>query len=122
MSIDKLKKILTDFDNSEATEFEYEDADFRVTIKKNSPKTDQEKVGHSDKYILSPLVGAYYDVSPAVQINERVKEGQPLCIIESMKMMNKICAPADLIIKEAYYENGECVEFGSKLFEVETIL
>ncbi|MBR2993962.1 hypothetical protein IKF43_01025 [Candidatus Saccharibacteria bacterium] len=121
MPIDKLKKILADFDSSDATEFEYEDADFRVSIKKNGPKTDQEKTDYSDKHILSPLVGTYYDVSPTIQINERVKEGQSLCIIESMKIMNKICAPADLIIRKTYFENGESVEFGSKLFEVDYI-
>ena len=121
MPISKLKKILTDFDNSEATEFEYEDADFRVTVKKNNPKANREKADYSDRHILSPLVGTYYDTSSAVQINERVKEGQPLCVIESMKIMNKICAPADLIVKKAYFENGETVEFNSKLFEVDYI-
>ena len=121
MPIDKLKKILTDFDNSTATEFEYEDADFRVTVKKNNPKADREKDDYSDRHILSPLVGTYYDASPAVQIGERVKEGRPLCVIESMKIMNKICAPADLIVKEVYLENGETVEFNSRLFEVDYI-
>ena len=121
MPISKLKKILTDFDNSTATEFEYEDANFRVAVKKNNPKADREKTDYSDRHILSPLVGTYYDASPAVRINERVKEGQPLCVIESMKIMNKICAPADLIVKKAYFENGETVEFNSKLFEVDYI-
>lgn len=121
MPIDKLKKILAEFDNSKATEFEYEDADFRVTMKKNNSKTEQEKTDYSDKYVLSPLVGTYHDVSPIVRIDERVKEGQPLCIIESMKTMNKICAPADLIIKKIYFKNGESIEYGSKLFEVDYI-
>jgi len=121
VSIDKLKRILADFDNSEATEFEYEDADFRVTVKKNNPKANREKTDYSDRHILSPLVGTYYDASPAVQIGGRVKEGQPLCVIESMKIMNKICAPADLIMKKAYFKNGETVEFDSKLFEVDYI-
>lgn len=121
MPINKLKKILTDFDNSKAVELEYEDADFRITVKKNNPKADREKTDYSNGYILSPLVGAYYDASPAARINERVKEGQPLCVIESMKIMNKICAPADLIVKKVYFENGDTVEFNSKLFEVDYI-
>lgn len=121
MPIDKLKRILADFDNSGATELEYEDADFRVTVKKNNPKMNQEKTNPPDKYILSPLVGTYYNLSPAIRIDERVKEGQPLCVIESMKIMNKICAPADLIIKKVYFENGKSVEFNSKLFEVDYI-
>ena len=121
MPIDKLRRIFAEFDSSEATELEYEDDSFKVTIKKNNSNSDQEKNDYSDKLILAPLVGTYYDVSPVIHIDERIREGQPLCVIESMKIMNKICAPADLIIKKMYYKNGDCVGYDSILFEVDYI-
>ena len=70
--------------------------------------------------VSSPLVGAFYlapapDQPPYVQVGDRVKKGQTLCLIEAMKMMSEIPAPCDCIIQAVLKEDGELVAFGDAL-------
>ena len=70
--------------------------------------------------VTSPLVGAVYlapapDQPPYVQVGDRVKKGQTLCLIEAMKMMSEIPAPCDCIIQAVLKEDGELVAFGDAL-------
>ena len=70
--------------------------------------------------VTSPLVGAFYlapapDQPPYVQVGDRVKKGQTLCLIEAMKMMSEIPAPCDCIIQEVLKEDGALVAFGDGL-------
>lgn len=70
--------------------------------------------------VTSPLVGAFYlapapDQPPYVQVGNRVKKGQTLCLIEAMKMMSEIPAPCDCIIQAVLKEDGELVAFGDAL-------
>ena len=70
--------------------------------------------------VTSPLVGAFYlapapDQPPYVQVGDRVKKGQTLCLIEAMKMMSEIPAPCDCIIQAVLKEDGELVAFGDAL-------
>lgn len=70
--------------------------------------------------VTSPLVGAFYlapapDQPPYVQVGDRVKKGQTLCLIEAMKMMSEIPAPCDCIIQSVLKEDGELVAFGDAL-------
>lgn len=70
--------------------------------------------------VTSPLVGAFYlapapDQPPYVQVGDRVKKGQTLCLIEAMKMMSEIPAPCDCIIQALLKEDGELVAFGDAL-------
>lgn len=72
----------------------------------------------------SPMVGTFYrapsPTSPAfVEVGQTVKEGQTLCIIEAMKLMNEIEAEKSGVIKEILVENGTPVEFGEPLFIIE---
>lgn len=74
--------------------------------------------GHAVK---SPMVGTFYrspnpGASPFVEIGQSVKEGEPLCIIEAMKLLNEIEADKSGVIKEILVENGEPVEYGQPLF------
>jgi acetyl-CoA carboxylase biotin carboxyl carrier protein len=76
--------------------------------------------GHSVK---SPMVGTFYRASnpgsPAfVQIGQSVKEGEPLCIIEAMKLLNEIEADKTGVIQAILVENGEPVEYGQPLFVI----
>jgi acetyl-CoA carboxylase biotin carboxyl carrier protein len=69
------------------------------------------------------MVGTFYRSpnpgSPAfVQIGQAVKEGEPLCIIEAMKLLNEIEADKTGVIKEILVENGEPVEYGQPLFVI----
>ena len=70
--------------------------------------------------VTSPLVGAFYqapapDQTPYVQVGDRVKKGQTLCLIEAMKMMSEIPAPCDCVIQAVLKEDGELVAFGDAL-------
>jgi len=77
-----------------------------------------EPTGHAVK---SPMVGTFYR-SPTpgadsfVKIGDTVKEGQTLCIIEAMKLLNEIESDKSGIVKEILCENGQGVEFGQALF------
>ena len=67
-------------------------------------------------FVRSPLVGTYYaapapGAAPFVQVGEQVQKGQTLCVIESMKTMNEIPAPCDLIVEELPVQNGTLVAF-----------
>jgi acetyl-CoA carboxylase biotin carboxyl carrier protein len=76
------------------------------------------------KVIKSPMVGTYYRAaSPGakafVEVGDSIKEGQPVCIIEAMKIMNEIEADVGGKIVQILCENGQAVEFGQPLFIVE---
>ena len=73
--------------------------------------------------IKSPMVGTFYRSSapgtpPYVEIGSSVKEGDTLCIIEAMKLLNEIDADAAGVIKQILVENGQPVEFGQPLFVI----
>lgn len=77
-------------------------------------------------HITSPMVGTFYRSSdpsspPFVEIDDSVKKNQTLCIIEAMKLMNEIESDVKGIIKEIYAENGKPVEYGQKLFTIQTL-
>ena len=76
------------------------------------------------KIIKSPMVGTFYrSSSPGakafVEIGDMVKIGQPVCIIEAMKIMNEIEADCDGKVLRILCESGQAVEFGQPLFIVE---
>jgi acetyl-CoA carboxylase biotin carboxyl carrier protein len=74
--------------------------------------------GHTVK---SPMVGTFYrapspEAKPFVTVGETVKEGQTLCVIEAMKLMNEIESDAAGVVKAVLVENGQPVEYGQALF------
>ncbi|MGO3131817.1 MAG: acetyl-CoA carboxylase biotin carboxyl carrier protein [Alcaligenes sp.] len=76
--------------------------------------------GHAVK---SPMVGTFYrapspGAAPFVEVGQAVKEGEPLCIIEAMKLLNEIEADKSGVIKEILIENGGPVEYGQTLFVI----
>ncbi len=76
--------------------------------------------GHTVK---SPMVGTFYRASNPgaaafVQVGQSVKEGEPLCIIEAMKLLNEIEADKTGVIQAILVENGEPVEYGQPLFVI----
>jgi len=76
-----------------------------------------EPEGH---LLKSPMVGMFYraaspEAKPFVEIGDTVKKGQPICIIEAMKLMNEIECDADGIVKAILVENGQPVEYGEPL-------
>ena len=82
------------------------------------PAAPAQPQGHAVK---APMVGTFYrapnpGASPFVEVGQSVKEGEPLCIIEAMKLLNEIEADKTGVIKEILVENGEPVEYGQPLF------
>ena len=75
--------------------------------------------------VRSPMVGTFYagpspDEDPFVKVGQEVLTGQTLAIVEAMKMMNEITAPAPGIITEVLAANGTQVEYDQPLFRIST--
>jgi acetyl-CoA carboxylase biotin carboxyl carrier protein len=80
-----------------------------------------EETGH---IVKSPMVGTFYLASspgakPLAEVGQQVKEGESICIIEAMKIMNEIEADKSGTITKVMAENGQAVEFGQPLFTIE---
>lgn len=78
----------------------------------------------SGHQVTSPMVGTFYEASspgspPFVEVGKQVKEGDVLCIIEAMKMLNQIECDKAGTIKAVLGENAQPVEFGQPLFIIE---
>lgn len=74
--------------------------------------------------ISAPMVGTFYASSspgaaPYVQVGDRINEGDTLCIIEAMKMMNQIESDITGVVKSIRVQNGEAVEYGQTLFVID---
>ena len=77
--------------------------------------------GQEGHVVKAPMVGTFYrspspDAKPFVEVGQSVKEGDTICIIEAMKLMNEIEADASGTIKAILVENGQPVEYGQPLF------
>jgi acetyl-CoA carboxylase biotin carboxyl carrier protein len=73
--------------------------------------------------VTSPMVGTFYrapspGAEPFVQVGDPVKEGQTICIIEAMKLLNEIESDKSGVVKEILVDNGQAVEYGQPLFVV----
>lgn len=74
--------------------------------------------------VKSPMVGTFYRASspgakPFAEVGQAVKEGQAICIVEAMKILNEIEADKAGTITEILVENGQAVEYGQPLFVIE---
>nr|WP_298374244.1 acetyl-CoA carboxylase biotin carboxyl carrier protein [uncultured Halomonas sp.] len=73
----------------------------------------EQPTGHA---VTSPMVGTFYRASapgakPFAEVGQRIKKGDPICIVEAMKMMNQIDADQDGVVEAILVEDGEPVEF-----------
>ena len=81
----------------------------------------QAPAGH---VVKSPMVGTFYRASapgakPFVEVGQAIKEGDTICIIEAMKILNEIEADKSGTITQILCENGQAVEYGQPLFVIE---
>lgn len=139
MELDKLKSYVDFMKEHQLCELEIEQEGERIKLKKDSylDKTVMPQ-GHSSMFdkpvvekditkrieIKSPMVGTFYrapspGAKPYVELEEIIKPGDVVCIVEAMKLMNEIKAEVGGKIVEAAVENGEAVEFGQTLFYIE---
>jgi acetyl-CoA carboxylase biotin carboxyl carrier protein len=85
------------------------------------PAVEAEAPGH---VVKSPMVGTFYrsaspGAKPFVEVGSTIKEGEPICIIEAMKIMNEIEADQSGTVTHMLCQNGQAVEFGQPLFVIE---
>ena len=121
------------FEKSSLSEMEFSNKQISLKLRRIRGKVEKTeesvtreiKKGKDEKVtiITSPLVGTFYrapapDAPPFVEKGTKVSKGDVICIVEAMKMMNRIEAEFDCTIREILQENGEKVEFGTPLFEV----
>ncbi len=145
MDLRKLKTLIDLVSESNISELEIAEADGKVRIvKASAPMTgspvmfahapgqfaaplvpaEPEPVVDLANRVKSPMVGTFYRSaspgSPAfIEVGSVVKIGDPVCIIEAMKIMNEIEADVAGTIREILCENGQAVEFGQPLFVIE---
>ncbi|HJV68529.1 acetyl-CoA carboxylase biotin carboxyl carrier protein [Ideonella sp.] len=90
----------------------------------SAPVAPPAPVAPAGHLVKSPMVGTFYASStpggkPLVEVGSVVKEGDPVCIIEAMKIMNEIEADKAGTITQVLAQNGQAVEFGQPLFVIE---
>jgi acetyl-CoA carboxylase biotin carboxyl carrier protein len=142
MDLRKLKTLIDLVSESNISELEITEADGKVRIVKAEPAAlpmppplqpaaapapaalaavAPIEPGHTVK---SPMVGTFYrspspDAKAFVEVGQTIKEGEPICIIEAMKIMNEIEADKSGTVTRVLCENGQAVEFGQPLFVIE---
>ncbi len=97
-----------------------------ATEEESSKAAGRIELAPNQKLIESPMVGTFYraaspDAAPFVEEGSSVRKGQPLCIIEAMKMMNEIESPAAGRVIRILAENGNPIEYGQPLMIIEVI-
>ncbi len=144
MDLRKIKKLIEMLQESDLNEIEVKEGEesVRINRKKGDVEIPQQTVAprvqskeiveNVDKpeenlsFIQSPMVGTFYrspapGKPPFVEIGQRVKKGDTVCIIEAMKMMNQVKSEFDGKIVDIKVENGQPVEFNESLVSIETI-
>jgi len=86
-----------------------------------APSAGEAPAGQEGHVVKAPMVGTFYrspspDAKAFVEVGQSVKEGDTICIIEAMKLMNEIEADAGGVVKAILVENGQPVEYGQALF------
>lgn len=149
MDIRKIKKLIEIIEESDIAEIEIKEGEESVRISRYSSSAPApvaavaapapiaiaatpaaaapatEAAIPSGHMVKSPMVGTFYRAaspsatSPFVEIGQKVNEGETLCIIEAMKILNQIEADKSGVIKQILVENGQPVEYDQPLFIIE---
>ena len=145
MDTQRLKELIELMDRNQLEELEVVDCEQRVRLRKKPeqtrevvqvaaavpasptsvpaavPTSEQSAVVDPTMAVLSPMVGTFYrspgpSADPFIEIGDSVEEGQVLCIVEAMKVMNEVKAERSGVIASSLVEDGVPVEFGQPLF------
>ena len=150
VDVNQIRELIKVVETSDISEIVIEEGDAKVTVRRGgvmaavapatsvtseSPSAAAEPAAGTAatagtrpagwKTVVAPMVGTFYaspapGSAPFVQVGDTVSEGQPLCILEAMKLMNEISAEEPGIIREIVASNGDLVEYGSILFYYES--
>jgi acetyl-CoA carboxylase biotin carboxyl carrier protein len=144
LSYDDIAEILKIIDGSSCDELIVETGDLKLVIRRNgagnvyssshnigdvapaanpAPRQSAAKVPHQIE-VTAPMVGTFYrapspDAPPFVEVGQHVRKGDPLCLIEVMKLFTTIASEHDGRVVQIGAENAELVEFGRTLFVIE---
>ena len=132
MDIRKIKKLIELVEESGITELEVQEEEGTVRISRaapaqvpaattSAPAASDELSGH---LVRSPMVGTFYrspspEAKAFVEVGQSVKVGDALCIVEAMKMMNRIEADKAGVVKAILINDGNAVEFDEPLIVIE---
>lgn len=141
MKIEEIKELINIFEDSELSELKYKHDNNVIHMKKPSANaqiinpvpysatqttnstsnTTENNVSVTNgTWIKAPFVGVFYagasqESSPYVKVGQSVKEGDTLCIIEAMKVMNEIKSTVTGVVKEIKAQNGKMVEYDEEM-------
>lgn len=148
MDLEKIAGLVKLIEDSKLTEFTYREGDVKISMSKldNPPvvatgipamppaaapappaaAAPDTEANEDEVFITSPIVGTFYsaaapDVPAYVRVGERVREGQTICILEAMKLMNEIQCDFDCEIMAILVSNEQKVEYGQPLFRVKKL-
>ncbi len=132
-----VEKIFSLIDKAEASSFdkiEIQIQDVRLCLERNqgkapaaaavveASKESASPVQEAEDILFAPISGVFYaarepGAEPYVREGQRVHKGDPVCIIEAMKMMNEVCAPKSGVIERIFAENEQPVTISDALFK-----
>ena len=147
MDLEKIEGLVKIIENSSLTEFSIKDGDTKITMSKlthppvitaglpaapalaAAPQTaaeEKEEENDDIELILAPIVGTFYsasgpDIPAFVRVGDHVKNGQTVCILEAMKLMNEIQCEFDCEVEAVLVSNEQKVEYGQPLFRVKRL-
>lgn len=137
MVITQLKQLINLLEASSLESLTYKDSEFELELKKPTTQlktvtnileetletTELPLKNQEGTPVCSPLVGVFYskpsvDATPFVKKGDHVQEGDVLCILEAMKVMNEIKSPQTGVISEILVSDGDTVEYDQPLFRI----
>lgn len=148
MDLDKIKELIATLEESSIAEITIEEGDTRITVRKSgepeggaagagipamggagkaaAAAAAEEEEASNYHVVKSPMVGTFYRAAsptsdPFVEEGDEVKEGQTLCILEAMKLMNEVTCEVDGIVRRVLVDNAKPVEYGQKLLYIEPL-
>ena len=150
MNVEQIEKLVEIIENSSLMEFSYKDDEVKITMSKldhapviaggmpvtpsafgapapaGTPAEAVKEAEDEAVFITSPIVGTFYaapapDAAPFVKVGDHVKNGQTVCILEAMKLMNEIQSEFDCEIEAVLVSNEQKVEYGQPLFRVKKL-
>ena len=135
MDVDKLFSLIDKAEASSFDRIEIQIQDVRLCLERNRAVVDAaapvssvaprehaaEKEFETEDIIFAPISGVFYaakepGAEPYVREGQHVHKGEPICILEAMKMMNEICAPKSGVIERIFVENAQAIKASDALF------
>ncbi len=148
MDLEKIEGLVKIIDNSSLMEFTYKEDNIEISMSKKDnppvvssgvmsvPMAESQQTHSQDiveeheleeqLFITSPIVGTFYsapapDAPTFVKVGDHVKNGQTVCILEAMKLMNEIQSDFDCEIEAVLVSNEQKVEYGQPLFRIKKL-